>query len=278
MYVPSIAESFICQLTLHKYKNLNSVTVITLLTDLGSGSAELASLKGHLSHINPPLQIVDIHHQSDPANYFAPAFLLRSYHRHFPTASVHLVSVDVDSPPLHLLAVCEDRFFLAADNGILPMALDGASARYYRLNHVTDARLPARDIYVPAVAKLLANGGNPESVGVPFTQYVVRNWQQPFLMGDFVRITVLYNDEQGNAYTNIDRSWVKENMQNRNWHIKLGFNDYIEPSDHRVQYSQTGKAYARWTENDFLMIGLHGASAAALMGFRRNHDIMIEFY
>jgi S-adenosylmethionine hydrolase len=266
-----------CQLTLHKYKILNSVTVITLLTDLGAASAELASLKGKISHLQGALSLVDIYHQAETQNYFAPAFLLRAYHRHFPEGCIHLVSVDVYAANLHLLGVCENRFFLAADNGILPMALDGEHVDYYRLNGSAHVRSIPRDLYIPAIASLLEHKMNPEAVATPFRHAVKLSWQQPYHLGEFVRITVLFNDEHGNAYTNLDRQWAETHMNGRSWKIKVGYNDYLDAPDLLPVRKQGGYPFAFWSENDFLVIGIQGASAASLLGFKRNYDIMIEF-
>lgn len=253
------------------------MTVITLLTDLGAGSAELASLKGQICRIPAAVQLVDIYHHADAQNYFAPAFLLRSYHNHFPEGSIHVVSVDVYAAALHLLAVCEDRFFLAADNGILPMALEGVQVNYYRLNQEAQVRSVARDIYVPAIRKLLQEHMNPEAIAVPFRHAVSLSWQQPFHLGEFVRITVLYNDEYGNAHTNLNREWAETHMQGRKWKIKIGYNDYLDAPEIWTSPQHAGYPYARWSENDFLVIGIHGASVASILGFKKNHDIMIEF-
>jgi len=253
------------------------VTVITLLTDLGAGSAELASLKGQICCIPSAVQVVDIYHQADAQNYFAPAFLLRAYHRHFPKGSIHLISVDVYAASLHLLAVCEHRYFIAADNGILPMALDGAQVNYYRLNPKAEVRSIPRDIYAPAINDLLQQQLNPEAVAIPFRHAVSLKWQQPYHLGDFVRITVLYNDEYGNAHTNLDREWVETHMQGRKWKIKIGYNDYLDAPALWSTPPQSGYPYARWSENEFLVIGIRGASIASILGFKRNHDIMIEF-
>ena len=266
-----------CQLTLHKYKILIPVAMISLLTDLGVGSSALATLKGQLCQIQPCPQLVDIHHHADTQNYFAPAFLLRSYFRQFPEQTIHLVAVDVHAAVQHVLAVCEGRYFIAADNGILPLALDGFDVSYHRLNSSRAVSVVPRDLYVPALRTFMEQGFNTEAVAIPFRHVVQLSWQQPYHMGDFVRITVLYNDDMGNAHTNLDRAWVMQHLDQKSWRIKIGYNDYLAAPSEFPQHHQPGTAFAQWSENDFLMLSIQGASIASLLGFRRNHDIMIEF-
>lgn len=253
------------------------MAVISLLTDLGVGSTALASLKGQICQIQPCPHIVDIHHHADAQNYFAPAFLLRACFRHFPVQTIHLVAVDVHAAVQHLLAVCEERFFIGADNGILPMALDGYEVDYYRLTNSPAVAAIPRDMYVPVIRTLMEQDYQTEAVAIPFRHAVQLSWQQPYHMGDFVRITVLFNDDMGNAHTNLDRAWVMQNMEQNAWRIKIGYNDYLDAPAEFPQYHPPGIAFAQWSENGFLMLCMQGGSVAGLLGFRRNHDIMIEF-
>ena len=96
---------------------------VTLTTDFGLEGYYLASLKGAILSKNPDIHIIDISHQVKPYDIVQGAFILKNAYHHFPTGTIHLVSVDNLSAPLSLITFQQNgHYFIGPNNGIFPVS------------------------------------------------------------------------------------------------------------------------------------------------------------
>ena len=98
---------------------------ITLLSDFGLQDASVAIAKGILMQHAPGLPIFDISHDIKPFHSGQAAYLLSSAYKNFPAGTCHILLFDLFSETNPRLVLCEhmDSYFLAPDNGLLPLAL-----------------------------------------------------------------------------------------------------------------------------------------------------------
>ena len=188
--------------------------VITLLSDFGLQDPYVAEMKGVLLNLNPKAELVDISHLIPSGEIPIGAFRLWRAYRHFPKGTVHLAVVDpgVGTSRALLLAVSEDYFFLAPDNGLLSLALEETDARCYALeprpwNRTGGATFHGRDLLAPAAAALSV-GKEPKRLGRPVghTQSLPF-WATPRqkrLEGRVIDV-----DRFGNLITNIRESLLR---------------------------------------------------------------------
>jgi len=70
------------------------MSIITLLTDFGTGAEYAGLMKGVILSINPTAVIVDITHQIDRQDMVQAAFTISASYGYFPDRTVHLVVED----------------------------------------------------------------------------------------------------------------------------------------------------------------------------------------
>ena len=99
------------------------MSIITLLTDFGTGTEYAGLMKGVILSINPSAVIVDITHQIDSQDIVQAAFTIHSSYEYFPDGSVHLVVVDpgVGGERSLLALGMKKHYFIAPDNGVLTL-------------------------------------------------------------------------------------------------------------------------------------------------------------
>jgi S-adenosylmethionine hydrolase len=187
--------------------------VISLLTDFGSADHYVAAMKGVILRICPRVRLVDISHEIAPYGIAEAGYTLAQAWECFPPGTIHLVVVDpgVGSSRRPILAEAGGHRFVAPDNGVLTMALDGAvkprvreitAAQYFR--KPVSQTFHGRDIFAP-VAAHLAGGALPAKFGKLIADYVrldgalpvrksAREWS-----GKILKI-----DRFGNMVTNLD--------------------------------------------------------------------------
>jgi len=195
------------------------MAVITLLSDFGWDDEYVGVMKGVILGINPQAQIVDITHGIASQDLVAGAYCLRSAYRYFPKGTVHVVVVDpgVGSSRAIVAVQLQGHTFVAPDNGILTLVLDGHSVdgivrvtndRFF-LNPVSHT-FHGRDIMAP-VASHLTLGLNMDRLGPGLSSEDLTRLplEQAILKTDGIlegRVALI--DRFGNLITNIDSEKV----------------------------------------------------------------------
>jgi S-adenosylmethionine hydrolase len=194
-----------------------SIPIITLLTDFGLEDEYVGVMKGVILSINPAARLVDISHGVGRHNIEQAALILHASFRYFPKGSVHVVVVDPGVGGARRV-VCLQRaghLFLAPDNGVLTMVLDGDDVEKicavtndkYFIKPVSDT-FHGRDIFAP-VAAHLSKGLEMACLGKAFPPSRLTRFDllAPFVSagGELVG-KVIAIDHFGNLMTNIDRA------------------------------------------------------------------------
>jgi len=187
------------------------MSVITLTTDFGPGSAYVAALKGVILSIHPTATIVDLSHEVPPQDVRRAALLLFDAADCYPPETIHLVVVDpgVGTDRAIVYARIGSQQFIAPDNGLLGrLAARTPPSKIIRLvdqqywRQPVSATFHGRDIMAPVAARL-ALGLDPDLLGPPLERLTPLDWPQvrsaPFRIdGEVIEI-----DSFGNLITNI---------------------------------------------------------------------------
>jgi S-adenosylmethionine hydrolase len=188
------------------------------MTDFGQNDFFVPSIKAVILSLNGAARIVDITHAVASYDVRAAGFILAGCCSFFPKGTIFLAVVDpgVGSDRKVLLARTDKYDFIAPDNGLLTLALEGAAG--LELRSVSNPKyflsrssrtFEGRDRMAPAAAWLSL--GTPASEFGPrldsYNRLVVR---PPRLVKGVVRGEVAYVDKFGNLITNIPVSFLKK--------------------------------------------------------------------
>lgn len=184
---------------------------VALMSDFGQDDFFVPSLKAVILSLNPAVRLVDITHAVPSYDVRAAGFILSACFRFFPAGTIFLSVVDpgVGTARKALLARTEKYDFIAPDNGLLTLPLDGA--RSLELRSIVNPKyfltessrtFEGRDRMAPAAAWLSL--GTPASEFGPrlgrFEKLPVR---KPRLEKGRITGEVAYVDKFGNLITNI---------------------------------------------------------------------------
>jgi len=187
------------------------VSVITLITDFGTGSPYVAAMKGVILSINPAATIVDITHEIPTQDIRRGALVLEDVAERFPADTIHVGVVDpgVGTQRAIIYARIGQQSYVAPDNGLLgrlacrsrPSKIIRLADRQYWLELVSDT-FHGRDIMAPVAARL-SLGLDPDCLGPPLEAIGQIDWPEVRVTPSRIEGVVLEVDSFGNLRTNI---------------------------------------------------------------------------
>ncbi|GAA4494127.1 hypothetical protein GCM10023172_03760 [Hymenobacter ginsengisoli] len=274
--------------------------VLTLLTDFGYRDHYVAALKARLLHLAPTLPVMDLTHGVEPYNIAHAVHVLRAVFRDFPAGTTHLITVSdygasaagaVATPAWHA-AEHEGHYFVAADNGLLPLLCDGVPAQLVRLEPPAVAAGPAspvlaagnlqpvslnptRNILAPAAVRL-ALGQPLSSLGQPVNDLYLLTNRQVRLQDNRITGHVVHVDHYGNLITNISREAVEVVGRGRAATVHFGREVVRELRPHFAA-APPGEIVCTFNPQGCLSVAINQGHASELLGLYFDSQVDVRF-
>jgi S-adenosylmethionine hydrolase len=246
---------------------------ITLLTDFGHKDASAAIAKSILMQRNPDASILEITHLSSSENLIEPAYLIASYYQEFPIGTCHIAYVGVYHSKTPSLVLCEKNghYFLAPNNGLLPLALGIEELSLWQCYEWDDYEKTFHDWQEQCaiIAQKLATQ-KPAQLGFqsfaldPIKQKIMPS---PVIADNWVDCQILHVAHNGNIILNMQKSNFEQLRKNRNFRIDLrGVGNINNLSQHTGMVNES-EMLCRFNKAGYLEIAMHNSSAAKHLGF-----------
>ncbi len=197
--------------------------IITLTTDFGLHDAFVGIMKGVMLQIHSKVKIIDICHNISPHNILEASYIIGSAYSYFPKKTIHVIVIDpgVGSERKPIIALTDDYYFVAPDNGVLSYVYHQECNT--RVFHITEKKyfrssisttFHGRDLFAP-VGAWLATGVPPEEFGQEIINYKKFDVPQPvFLQANFYEFKIIHIDHFGNLITSIQKEFFQKNLSN----------------------------------------------------------------
>lgn len=259
---------------------------ITLLTDFGREDAALAAVEGTLYSHFPDERVIDIAHDIQPFHLQQAAYLLAASHQHFPDKTIHIVLFDLfyATKPVITLIEHNDHFFIAPDNGIVPLTFR-KDIKNARLCFTMTEEHTTKD-WVNAVIDVVKSiqSGDWSS---KYNEYTLQNtplYFKPKISNNVLECQVIYIDRFENVVLNITRDEFEDFRSGRNFSINFMRDEVINTVSKHYNSVKEGQKLCRFNDAGYLEIAINRGEAAGLFGFRVARDnqyiyntIKIEF-
>jgi S-adenosylmethionine hydrolase len=185
---------------------------ITLTTDFGTRDPYVAQLKAVLYAQGPSeLEVVDLTHEIGPQNVREAALFIEAAWPRFPPGTIHIAVIDpgVGTARRALAVQRGTQYWLAPDNGVLSLVLDGSERAVaiepQRLSGGSSisATFHGRDEFAPAAARL-AHGLALAELGAPARDLIHCALPVPRASAGGIAGEVIHVDHFGNLVTNLN--------------------------------------------------------------------------
>ncbi len=222
---------------------------IALLTDFGTRDPYVAAVKGVIAS-RTDVPVVDLTHEIAPQDVFGAAWFLRAIVEYWPAGTIFVCVVDpgVGTSRKIVAAESHGKFFLAPDNGLLPLGVQRLAAAFSVENESLflpngSTTFHGRDRFAP-VAAAIANGEPLTNLGSRISNLVQLKYEPPQYGPDRVRGTIVAVDRFGNLITDIEAA-------------RIAFAPFaLEARD--VTIDRVERAYAGAAPGAFLIVGSTG--------------------
>jgi S-adenosylmethionine hydrolase len=248
------------------------MALITLTSDIGSPDYLVGAIKAQLLRQVPAAQIIDISHAIPPFNYPQASYVCRSAIRHFPSHTFHVILVDLfANPSNHLvLAFHQQHYFLAANNGLLSMILEGVPEM------VVGIPLPANTAkttlqLTEAMGTLINKidqGISLQQLGTEEIEFVEKKHLQPTIEQQYIEGQIIFIDSFENVIVNITKDQFEENRKGRGFRIVFRGDEAIDQLSESYASVPEGEKLALFNSANYLEIAINKGNAAGLFGLK----------
>ncbi|MBX0290577.1 SAM-dependent chlorinase/fluorinase [Hymenobacter sp. HSC-4F20] len=252
--------------------------LITFLSDFGYRDHYVAAVKARILQLAPQVPVVDITHGIEPFNIAHALHVLSSVYHDFPVGTVHLIGVNDlgSSRAAWYAARFRGHYFVAADNGLLPLLCDGKPEELVTLGAgQAPTPSPTRDLLAPAAVRL-AQGEALTALGSPVTEVYQLLNRQLRLQDNRITGHVVHVDHYGNLVTDITRTAVEVIGRSRPCTIHFARETVREIVPH-FQATSPGEAVCIFNSNDQLCIGVNQGNASELLGLHFDSQVDVRF-
>ncbi|SNR83347.1 MULTISPECIES: S-adenosyl-l-methionine hydroxide adenosyltransferase family protein [Hymenobacter] len=252
--------------------------LITFLSDFGYRDHYVAAVKARILQLAPQVPVLDISHGVEPFNIAHAVHVLNAVFRDFPAGTVHLVGVnDLGAPRAAWHAASfQGHFFVAADNGLLPLLCDGQPDALVTLAAgQSPTSSPTRDLLVPAAVHLAKGGGLLDLGPLTTDVYQLLN-RQLRLQDNRIMGHVVHVDHYGNLVTDITRTAMEVIGRNRSFTIHFARETVRDIFPH-FQATTPGEVVCIFNSQDQLCIGINQGNASELLGLHFDSQVDVRY-
>lgn len=252
--------------------------IVTLTTDMSQADYYLGALKGSILSRCIDVQLVDIATHIPPFKLRHGAYVLQNAYPHFPKGSIHLMNVSASDAKGRMLCVHHHgHYFILFDNGAITLLFDGVPPETYLIND--DVAESSSLLYAEGICNIInaiTSGLGLAIIGNKVQQVRSQRLMVPQYSAGFIKGTVIYFDQYGNAITNITRQMFEQHIGSSRFRIEFG-NYEITQISHNYSDTDVSDIVGLFNAESRLEIALNKYHAANMLSLKLDTStILVE--
>jgi S-adenosylmethionine hydrolase len=252
--------------------------IVTLTTDMGQSDYYLGALKGSLLSKCIDIHLVDIATHVPHFKLRQAASILQNAFPYFPKGTIHIMNVSASDAKGRMLCIHHHgHYFIFFDNGAITLVFDGVPPETYLIND--DVAESSSLLFAEGIANVInaiTSGLGLSIIGHRVQQVKSQRLMIPQQSPGFIKGTVIYFDQYGNAITNITKEMFDLHIGQSRFRIEFGTYEINKISQH---YSEVdvGDMVGLFNAENRLEIALNKYNAANMLSLRLDTStILVE--
>ena len=206
--------------------------IVTLTTDWGERDFYCGLVKSLLYNTISDVNVVDVTHGLKKFDILSASFVVKNACLAYPENTIHIIDVNTfeSANSSFLVVKANGQYYICTDNGLPSLVFENTEVEIYDTSRV----FSESNFYTFAVwdnfckiAKIISQTHSMETIGLRKEAFEVKKISSlAFVDKDFISSTIIYIDDYGNAYLNIDNEEFVNILAERRFEIRIG-NKYI---------------------------------------------------
>lgn len=257
--------------------------IITLNTDWGYGDWYLGQVKGQLYSAIEDITVLDLNHSIKKFDIRTAAFVVKNSCMNFPKGTIHIIDANTyeDSTKAFIVIKYNEQYYICTDNGLPSIVFDGKEVEITDCTNVfSDSNyytFAVTDLFVK-IAKIIIEDGGLDNLGNKQDGFKTdSSLPLPIIDKNLITCEIIYIDDYGNAYLNIDDKTFKEALNGRGFELQTDVDDTIkELSASYADKATKGKSLLTISSTRNLELAVREDNISRLMGYSIGQQIKIK--
>lgn len=251
--------------------------ILTLTTDFGINSYDVAALKGKLMRASAALQIVDVSNNIIPFDKIGAAFAMAYSCIHFPDWSIHFSNINLKEINNRILILVRNQqYYICPDNGLATLMFPDEDFKAYILQGLEkDFSYLEMHEKLCEIVRFAEKNHAIEQFGIETNSYARTPIIRASITEDFIKASVIYVDRFHNAVININKQQFYDFVKDRPFTIS-NRKDRIRKISKHYSDAQIGDMLCLFNESGMLEIAINNGKASHLLGLEYGNIVIIE--
>lgn len=251
--------------------------ILTLTTDFGLDSFDVAALKGKLMCASSATQIIDISHSIKAFDKMGASYALKHAASNFPEDSIHFTNINLKEGNNRFLIIKrENKYYLCPDNGFVNMMFPDEDFKAYVLQGLKkDFSYTELNEKLCEMIKTAETDSDLTKFGLETTSYLRVPTVRAAVMPDVIRASVISIDRYQNAVINVTKEMFYGFVKDKSFTISTRGNRAFKINKHYTEVER-GEMVCIFNDAGYLEIAISQGSATQLLGLEYGHIILIE--
>lgn len=251
--------------------------ILTLTTDFGDQSFDIAAIKGKIMSTSLETRIVDITHNIKIYDKLNAAYSLKNASIHFPPKTIHFTNINLKEGNDRFLVIERNlQYYLCPDNGFVNMMFPEEDFTAYAIDGLS-SNFSYEEIHnkLCEIIKYAENNYDITTFGTKTNSYQRSPLARASVLPEMIKASVLYMDRYDNAITNVSKEMFYNYIENRPFKISVR-RDYVSKIHKHYSEVEPGEMVCIFNSANLLEIAINNGSARNLLGMENTTLVMIE--
>ncbi len=257
----------------------NNNLLIHYWVDFGTESIDFTLGQAKIYAAFPDARIIVSPSKLKKGNIQSQSIYLKQFIEQFPPNTIHICHLSFHSSQTKrfIITKVNDQILVGPDNGFFHLSTGNDLHKYYILPVEKFTNNSLAEVYLPGITMAIEGNFDLANIFKEKTIMVKSNMMQPTINGNVIRLTVLYNDNNGNAFFNLDKTNFELLGKNRNFMLR-NHTFKINRISHDYDDVPEGEALCLFTYGNILQVAQNAGNASEKLGLITDSFAILEFF
>lgn len=251
--------------------------ILTLTTDFGDKSFDVAALKGMIMSHSFNTRIVDISHNIGIYDIINAAYSLKNAASYFPPKTIHFTNINLKDGNNKFLIISRNlQYYICPDNGMISIMFPEEDFKAFYLNDLSpDFSYIEIHNKLCEIIKYAEMDSDITKFGDPTNSYLRSPILRPSITPELLKGSIIKIDRYGNGIVNISKEFFYNYVENHAFKVSIR-NDFVNKIHKHYSGVDEGAMVCLFNSANLLEIAINKGNAVNLLSAEYGQAVMIE--